>query len=197
MKKNIISKALAGSVLVAASMSANAATTPVAITFGVLPAIVITPTVAFAPGDILTGTAASTCTWTTTFLDAVSAPDGAVGDVNVVRSGNGCPTQAISTGLATTTGVYKIDGGGTALNVDITVDLQAGAATNISFDPTGVATPSDISYPSVTLATGVPGIVNTGGTGYIVLYIGGTSTIISATDITAGETVSFDVVAVY
>ncbi|GHB63092.1 hypothetical protein GCM10008107_10240 [Psychrosphaera saromensis] len=203
MKKNIISKALAGSVLVAASMSANAATTPVTVAFAVLPALIISPIENFDPGAVLTGTAGSTCVWTPTFLNDVNGvvgPSGETGtanDVNVVRNGGGCPTQPIAAGTTATTGVYTIDGGTTAVNVDINIELQAGAATTISWDPIGIATPNDISYPSVQIPTGTPTTVNTGGNGLVVLYLGGTSTIISPTDIITGENVSFDIVALY
>jgi hypothetical protein len=204
MKKNIISKALAGSVLVAASMSANAVDETITVNFGVLPAIVIDTTSNFAPGAILTGTNATTCTWTPTFLNSVSNTGGgsgvagAVGDVNVVRdgSGGGCPTAPIATGTVETTGVYTIDGGATALNVDVNIALIPGVSTNITFDPIGVGTPDDISYPAVDIPTTTPTAVNTGGNGLIVLYLGGTTTI-GGTDITAAENVDFTIQAVY
>ena len=204
MKKNIISTALAGSVLVAASMSANAVDATITVTFGVLPAIAIDPTTPFAPGAILTGSALTTCTWTPTFLNVVTSPaggagaTGAVGDVNVVRdaTGGGCPASPISAGTVETTGVYTIDGGNTALNVDIDIALISGASTNITFDPIGVATPADVSYPAVTIPNTTPTAVNTGGSGLIVLYLGGTTTI-GATDITGAEDVNFIIQAVY
>jgi len=196
MKKNIISKALAGSLLVATTMSANATTETFTLTFDVLPAITILPVTAFAPGAILTGTALSTCTWEPTYLNATAVGAPAVADVNVKRSGNGCPTQPITAGDATTTGVYTISGGATALNIDVNVTLVSGSSTNITFAPAGVVTPDDMSYPFVTLAADTLGTVNTGGTGDIALYLGGTTTI-GATDITIGEDVDFDVIAIY
>jgi hypothetical protein len=197
MKKNIISTALAGSVLVATSMSANATTAPVSIAFSILPALIILPVDPFVPGDVLTGTSGSTCVWTPTFLDEVTGASGAVTDVNVVRSGNGCPGQPIATGSAATVGVYTVDGGSTAVNVDIQIELETGLGTNISWEPIGVASPTDESYPSVSIPTDTPTTVNTGGLGIVTVYIGGTSTVTSATDIITGENVSYNIIAIY
>lgn len=132
------------------------------------------------------------------FSYSVTAPDGVVGDVNVVRSGDGCPTQAISAGTVETTGIYKVDGGVTAVNVEIDIELQSSTThTSILWTPTGIATPSDISYPSVVIPADTPTTVNTGGSGYVVLYLGGESEIVAGADIITGENVAFNIVAIY
>lgn len=197
MNKNMISKALAGSLLVAASMSANATTTPITVTFDVLPALTITTTTAFAPGAVLTGAAGTTCTWTPTLGGAPTATTGAVGDVTATRSGDGCPALASSAGAATNTGVYLVTAGATAPNVDVQVTVSTATSldTNLTFAPTAAATPDDGSSAVVALAADTAAAVNTGANGIIVLYLGGTTTAVNA--VAASTDVTFDVVAVY
>ena len=195
MKNNMITKALAGSLLVAASMSAKA--DPITVTFDVLPAITIGTTTAFAPGAVLTGAAASTCTWAPTLAGAPTATTGAVGDVTATRSGDGCPALASTAGLASNTGVYLVTAGGTAANLDVQVTLTPGTSLdgNLTFDPAAVGTPDDGSSGPVAIASGGPVAVNTGANGIIVLYLGGTTTANNA--VSASTDVTFDIAATY
>lgn len=191
----MITKALAGSLLVAASMSANSTTQPVTVTFGVLPALTVTTITGFAPGAVLTGGAASTCTWTPTLA---GANDPAVStDVNVVRSGTGCPDLASAAGAATNTGVYVVSAGATGVSLDVNIEVQTGtsADTNLTFAPTAIAIPDDSSTPQVNLVADAAQAVNTGASGDINLYLGGTSTVVNA--FSADTDVTFNIVATY
>ncbi len=190
----MISKALAGSLLVAASMSASATTTPITVTFGVLPALTIATTTAFAPGTNLTGAIGSVCTWTPTLV-APTATAPVVTDVTTVRSGTGCPDLTESPVTALTVGTYTVTAAGAA-DVDVQITLQSATVGDLTYAPAGVGVPEDGSTAGVALVADTPSTVNLGANATAYIYLGGETTV-GAAAVTVSTDVDFNIVAVY
>jgi hypothetical protein len=188
MKKNIITKALAGSVMVAASMSATAVDQTMNLAFTTLPAITITE----VGSGIDLGTAAITGGANTTCtigIDSVTPSDVAAAAntlVTVSLSGDGCVNAAGATGTAFA-GMATIDGGD-GMTVNVTVNSDSNA--DFTFTPAATVVQADGGATPVALTADTAGQVVLGpngntGAGIAHLYIGG-DIVIGATELTAG-----------
>lgn len=196
MKNNMITKALAGSLLVAASMSANATTETTTTTFGVLPALTIAGVDVWVPLTTLTGAAGTTCTWTPTLLAPTATTPDVTSDITIERTGDGCPNLTAGTaGTTALAGSYTVVAAG-ATNVDVQIELVQGTGGDLTFDPAGVGSPDDGSAVAVAIPTGTPTIVNLGANAQANIYVGGTTTV-GGTGISTNTAVAWDLIATY
>jgi len=198
MKKNLITKILAGSLLTVAAISAQAKTVSFNVGFVTLADLDIVQSQALTFGQNLIGLTGTTCTMTVTNVatNAATAASVIIADNNDALAGAGC--LDVAAGTNNLMGVYTITGApGQAFNITVT------SASNADFDfaPTGL-----VSTGNANSDTGVTVFANTpqsatlrAGTPFdAFLTVAGTITI-GAADLSPNTPYSqtFDITATY
>jgi hypothetical protein len=142
MKKNMITRALAGTALLA-SFSTLAVVEPITLAFVTVADIEVNQTQPLAFGSSVIGSAGSSCVMNVAVDAGSNATFGTIVDSDIFAglTGDGClnVTTAVSEGLA---GIYEIVG-----IADQAVDITIGSATGagFTFSPRGFATPDHAS----------------------------------------------------
>lgn len=197
MNRNKITKALAGSLLVAASMSAVAKVETFSLNFVTIQDLTITQVNAIGFAQNVIGKAATDCTISVSgTLAATPADAAAPASANVTDgiSGTGClaVTAAASNTFA---GVYSIVG---AVNQTVNVTVASATGSDFNFSPSGKIFTSGGTAATDVFANSAASIALSGTGGQANLYLGGTITV-GGTDLTANTpySLNFDVTAVY
>jgi len=203
MKKNMITRALAGTVLVTASLSTSAVVAPFNVGFVTIQDLEITQNNALSFGQNVIGTAASTCTMDVNVLAANNGNNGTIpnADIEDAITGTGCLAVATAAGnnLA---GVYTIKG---QTDQAVTVTLGSVAAGgDFSFSPKGFMVRDDSAVTFAASTTTLFADTPTSGTlGDSVAFqmgvvVGGTITI-GGTDLVANTpyTANYNITATY
>jgi len=197
MKKNVITKVIAGSLLTVAAMSAQAKTASFNVGFVTLADLDIVQTQALTFGQNLIGLTGTSCTMsiTTTGTTAAAAAS-MLTDNQDELSGAGCLT--VATGVNNLMGIYTITGAqGQAFNITVA------SASNGDFDfaPTGTVIAGGVNIGSgVTVFANTPQSSTLQATAAADAYIsvGGTITV-GAADLAPNTPYSqtFDITATY
>jgi len=198
LKKNMITRALAGTALLS-SFTALAATESVTLSFVTVADLVITQTQAIAFGSSIIGAAGSTCVMSASVLAANTGNTGTIVDADIEAglTGDGClnVTAAASTGLA---GVYSVAG---IDNQVVELTLQSGTGTGFTFTPLGFAveddSTTDFSSPTTLFATVATN--HTLGDAGANIVVGGTLDIDAGAALDSGKpySLTYDIVASY
>jgi hypothetical protein len=193
MNTNKITKALAGSLLVAASTSAVAKVETFQINFVTIQDLSITQIQAVGYGQNIIGKAGTSCDLTV----AVTATGAlaAAAQITDALSGTGCLTVAAgANGLG---GVYNIAG---AASQTVNVTVASSSTADFDFSPNGKIMTAGAATTATTnvFADSAASVALDGTNGRANLYVGGTITV-GAADLTANTpySASFDITAVY
>jgi len=188
MNKNMITKAIAGSVMVAASMSAVAKVETFSIGFVTIQDLTIDEVSPIAFGQKIIGKAGTACTMDVTA--DIATTTGALTDVQSGISGAGCIDTAAANG-ASFAGVYTVSG-----EADLTVNVTVASvsATDFDFSPSGLllSDGGDLNNDAVDVfadSSAATTLDSTNGEAHI--YLGGTLTV-GASDLTANTPYSAD-----
>jgi hypothetical protein len=194
MNRNKITKALAGSLLVAASMSAVAKVETFNLNFVTIQDLTITQVNAVGFGQNVIGKANTSCTiGLATNLTGNALTAAATSEMVDGISGTGCLTVAANA-TNTFAGVFTITG---ATNQTINVTVASATGTDFNYTPSGQVytvgtnTPTDVfADSSASIGLGANSQAN--------LYLGGTIAV-NGTDLDANKpySLNFDVTAVY
>lgn len=199
MNRNKITKALAGSLLVAASMSAVAKVETFNLNFVTIQDLTITQVNAIGYAQNVIGKANTDCTISIAATLAAAPTDGAApASANVTDgiSGTGCLTVAANA-TNTFAGVYSIVG---SANQTVNVTVASATSADFNFSPSGrLYTSGAAAGAGVDVFANSAASTTLSGTGgQANLYLGGTITV-GTSDLTANTpySLNFDVTAVY
>ncbi|SFC25540.1 hypothetical protein [Pseudoalteromonas denitrificans] len=202
MKKNMITRALAGTVLISASLSTSAVVAPFNVGFVTIQDLEITQNNALSFGQNVIGTAASTCTMDVNVLAANNGNNGTIpnADIEDAITGTGC--LAVATGAGNNlAGVYTVKG-----QTDQSFTLTLGSVAtggDFSFSPKGfmVRDDSAVTFATATILfadTPTSGTLGDSAAFQMGVVVGGTITI-GGTDLVANTpyTANYNITATY
>jgi len=197
MNRNKITKALAGSLLVAASMSAVAKVETFNLNFVTIQDLTITQINAVGFAQNVIGKAGTECTISVNgTLAATPAAGAAPASANVTDgiSGTGCLTVAANA-TNTFAGVYSITG---ATSQSVNVTVASATSDDFNFTPSGKLFESGTATAIDVFANSAASVTLSGTGGQANLYLGGSITV-GSNDLTANTpySLNFNVTAVY